>query len=198
MAECFHLQVLIGTAFPILVIYLRSVEFITGTEGCHLSSGSPLFLFVFVVLLLFELVIVILTVYSGIKHFRHSPNPMVTTLYRDGLIYFLFTLLVTVANITIMALLPIDYVSLLPPLQINLHCVLSTRIIIHVRKHMSGEGSVDGAGFSTGARDTYTTHSLMVLDSIPDMPELLRRRPYEEESNEDGRPRLRIDDTALT
>jgi hypothetical protein len=125
---------------------------------------------------------------------------MVTTLYRDGLIYFLFTLLVTVANITIMALLPIDYVSLLPPLQINLHCVLSTRIIIHVRKHMNGDGSVDiGAGFSTGARDSYTTHSLVVLDPIPDMPEPLRRRPYEEEEgSEDGRPRLRIDGTALT
>jgi hypothetical protein len=75
--------------------------------GCNLSGGSPIVFFDFVLLMLLETgqlrslpesyfssmtrtkVIVVMTTYRVYRKFRHSTDPTIVTLYRDGIFFFI-------------------------------------------------------------------------------------------------------------
>lgn len=74
--------------------------------GCYPTEGSKILFGDFVLLMLNETslcrlisstiylidfsAVMILTLWIGIKRYRHSRNPLVVTLYRDGIFYFIY------------------------------------------------------------------------------------------------------------
>ncbi|KAF7370141.1 hypothetical protein MSAN_00644400 [Mycena sanguinolenta] len=137
------LAVLVGVAFPTLVVFLRSVQFgqpPTGTiSGCYPVSGSEIIFVAFIAILLFETIIVALTVYSALKHYRRKSSPIIKVLYRDSLFFFLCIFSITLANVLVAALLPIDSAHLLNRLQASIHSIVSTRIIFHLRQEFHAD-----------------------------------------------------------
>ncbi|ETW83514.1 hypothetical protein HETIRDRAFT_165796 [Heterobasidion irregulare TC 32-1] len=57
--------------------------------GCYLANGDPIVFVSFASLLFVETVIVILTVYKGFQLTHQSKSPLLLTLYRDGIVFYL-------------------------------------------------------------------------------------------------------------
>ncbi|KAK7064583.1 hypothetical protein R3P38DRAFT_2825400 [Favolaschia claudopus] len=136
---------LIGAALPTTEIFIRSLQYgkppIGTINGCYPVSGSEIIFVAFVAILLFETVIVALTVWSAFKHYRRSSSRLVKVLYRDSLFFFLCIFSITLASVLVAALLPIDYADLLDRLQSTIHSIVSARIIFHLRtQHQSDLG----------------------------------------------------------
>ncbi|KAF9259699.1 hypothetical protein L218DRAFT_1003553 [Marasmius fiardii PR-910] len=63
---------------------------------------------------------------------------LVQVVYRDGIIYFALIFMVSLVNVTVILILPTDFVVLVvSPLERVLHSILTSRAIIHIRKVVS-------------------------------------------------------------
>ncbi|KAF8974258.1 hypothetical protein BDZ97DRAFT_1647266 [Flammula alnicola] len=96
-----------------LALFLRSLEYgsppLPSVAGCYQTAGSDIIFINFVLLLYHEAVLMVLTVWVGIKRYRHSSNPLITTLYRDGILYFVWLFIISAANIFVLAAGPVSY-----------------------------------------------------------------------------------------
>ncbi|KAJ7186058.1 hypothetical protein C8R46DRAFT_1289542 [Mycena filopes] len=76
----------------ILSLFLKSLKFgappLPTVVGCQLVDGSLILVVAFILVLLNETILMICTLWVGVKRFRHSNNRLITTLYRDGISYF--------------------------------------------------------------------------------------------------------------
>ncbi|KAJ8587396.1 hypothetical protein M405DRAFT_741907, partial [Rhizopogon salebrosus TDB-379] len=113
------------------------------TTGCVLESGkSSAIQYAFVIL--FELALMILTVYKRFHFYKDSHSRLVTTLYRDGLVYMACIIMVSVANIFVDLLAP---VRLFLPLivlrpQLVTHGVLASRILLNLRQSRETDSEI--------------------------------------------------------
>ncbi|KZT21778.1 hypothetical protein NEOLEDRAFT_1138998 [Neolentinus lepideus HHB14362 ss-1] len=101
--------------------------------GCLLQEGSDIVFANFVILLLWELLIVILTAYKAIRDFRISNGPVLQTLYRDGIIFFFFLLTLSTANIIVFVVAPLEYLDLFDTLTRCLHSIICCRVLLNLR-----------------------------------------------------------------
>lgn len=84
-------------------------------------------------LVLVELVLLTLTLYKRFKSFRSEGSPLMTTLYRDGVVSILCITLVSMANCISIVLLPPSYTGVLAGPQLVTHSVLASRILFNLR-----------------------------------------------------------------
>ncbi|KAF8151953.1 hypothetical protein K438DRAFT_380167 [Mycena galopus ATCC 62051] len=78
------------------------------------------------------------TLYLGIKTYRHAARtPLVVTLYRDGIAYYVFLCIVSLLNFFMLMngmMLPNAALAQLFNTFLRvMHSVLSTRVILHIR-----------------------------------------------------------------
>ncbi|KAJ7721867.1 hypothetical protein B0H16DRAFT_1473617 [Mycena metata] len=103
--------------------------------GCNVVGAKFLLVGLSIaVSLAYETALMGYTLWIWFKTFRHTPNALVSTLYRDGLTYYVFLCLGSVANFVIILLAPEELRLLLnTPFRV-LHAVLSTRVVLHLRE----------------------------------------------------------------
>jgi len=89
-----------------------------------------------VILMCDEAVITSLTLYPAYRHFRHThtPNILVQNMMRDSAFYCLCMFALSVTNVLIISLLPVQYSQILNIYQGVIHTILATRMQIHLRK----------------------------------------------------------------
>jgi len=92
------------------------------------------------VLLLYELVLLALTIFKRYRNFEYLHGSVITTLYRDGILYMTCITLISTANVVIDAVLPIAYSDLLNTPQIVIHSVLASRILFHLQENPGSLG----------------------------------------------------------
>ncbi|KAJ7088442.1 hypothetical protein B0H15DRAFT_1022453 [Mycena belliarum] len=116
--------------------------------GCNLSGGTFIFVGIpFIIVVLNELVLMIYTLWLGFKAYRHSHNPLIITLYRDGIVYFAFLSIGSVINLTNLISGPPYLKDLFNDLLRILHSVFACRIVLHVReaeRRRHGETYLEG------------------------------------------------------
>ncbi|KAJ7133777.1 hypothetical protein C8R46DRAFT_650889 [Mycena filopes] len=121
----------------ILSLFLKSLKFgappLPTVVGCQLVDGSLILVVAFILVLLNETILMICTLWVGVKRFRHSNNRLITTLYRDGISYFVLLFLISAANLAVLIWGPLELVDLFNTFLRVMHSVLSTRIVLHVR-----------------------------------------------------------------
>ncbi|KAG0709684.1 hypothetical protein DFH29DRAFT_10556 [Suillus ampliporus] len=100
--------------------------------GCYFESSRNTVV-VYSILALFESVILILTAYKRFRNYRDSQNSIVTTVYRDGMVYMLCIITITVTNVIVDSIFPIGYSNMFDALQIVLHSVLASRILFRLQ-----------------------------------------------------------------
>jgi len=89
----------------------------------------------FVNLMILEALVTVLAVLSAVKHWRHSNSPLIKTLYRDGVLYFVCLLSISSVNVVIFSVQSLNiYYDLVVELQRVLHGILSARIILNMRR----------------------------------------------------------------
>ncbi|KAJ7132938.1 hypothetical protein C8R46DRAFT_1362386 [Mycena filopes] len=141
----------ITTVVVVLGIFLRAQEysaFPLGLPGCNITGG-PLILagLAFILLLLNETVLMSYTIWIGLKLYRRSHSPLVETLYRDGITYFMLIFLSSVANVALLVAAPDELSQLLNTFIRVLHSVLSARVLLHiVGKEKEEKTNTDGLG----------------------------------------------------
>ncbi|KLO08906.1 hypothetical protein SCHPADRAFT_588002 [Schizopora paradoxa] len=106
--------------------------------------------FAFMCICIFDFNVSVLTVYKGFHQWSigMSRAPLVRTIYRDGGLYFICLFVVSLANVLLLKEKQDSaYYLLLIGLQRVLHAVLTSRLIINVRR-ASKESWSDGTAYS--------------------------------------------------
>ncbi|OJA19846.1 hypothetical protein AZE42_09369 [Rhizopogon vesiculosus] len=85
------------------------------------------------VLLLYELVLMALTIFKRYRKYQNLHSSAVKALYRDGVLYMICITLISIANIVVIAALPMAYSELLNTPQIVIHSVLASRILFNLQ-----------------------------------------------------------------
>ncbi|KAF8431936.1 hypothetical protein L210DRAFT_3650757 [Boletus edulis BED1] len=126
-------KVTIGAAVAINVTRAQLLPDGNIPPGCLLiaSRNST---FVYLVLLLFEIVILCLMAYKRFHSYRDMSAPIVHATYRDSMFYIVCIILVTFSNVILDGIFPSQFSDLLDIPQIALHSVLASRIIFNLRK----------------------------------------------------------------
>jgi len=135
----------VATGIAITWIYLGTVRFGSPPnpliEGCYLVERSVIIFFDFLMLLIFELVVVILTVRKGYRDF-HSGTPLLRVIYRDSAAFFLILFVLTLSTILLLALAPPPYSGLVPASIRVAHSIVCCRIILNLRQAASPGGTL--------------------------------------------------------
>ncbi|KAJ7638140.1 hypothetical protein B0H17DRAFT_1339435 [Mycena rosella] len=125
------------TTIVVLTLFLKSLKFgappLPTVVGCQLVDGSLILVVAFILVLLNETILMVCTLWVGVKRFRHTSNPLIKTLYRDGISYFVLLFLISAGNLAVLIWGPLELVDLLNTFLRVMHSVLSTRIVLHVR-----------------------------------------------------------------
>ncbi|KAK7007875.1 hypothetical protein R3P38DRAFT_1622096 [Favolaschia claudopus] len=128
----------VTTSLVTLSLFIRSSKYaITplNLQGCDLAGGTFILVGIpFIILVLNEHLLMIYTLWVGLKTYRHSRNPLIVTLYVDGIMYFVFLSGWSIANLITLIAGPAHSQDLLNGLVRVLHAALSCRIILHVRQ----------------------------------------------------------------
>ncbi|KAG1781264.1 hypothetical protein EV702DRAFT_1193443 [Suillus placidus] len=92
-------------------------------EGAR-SSALP-----YGLLLFFEIVLMSTTAFLRYRHYFGSHSPLMRSIYRDGLLYMFCIMMVSAANVIVIAVLPLSFSDMLDTPQIVMHSVLASRIL---------------------------------------------------------------------
>ncbi|KAF8185282.1 hypothetical protein K438DRAFT_1937033 [Mycena galopus ATCC 62051] len=119
-------------------IFLRNMIYsapLLGVPGCNLTGGPFILVGLsFILVLINETVLMAYTLRIKFKSYRHSQSPLIATLFRDGLTYYIFICLGSALNVIVLIAAPPQLREALnTPLRV-LHSVLSTRTLLHVRE----------------------------------------------------------------
>ncbi|OJA16606.1 hypothetical protein AZE42_09260 [Rhizopogon vesiculosus] len=85
------------------------------------------------VLLLYELVLMALTIFKRYRKYQNLHSSAVKALYRDGVLYMICITLMSIANVVVIAALPMAYSELLNTPQMVIHSVLASRILFNLQ-----------------------------------------------------------------
>lgn len=120
--------------------FLRSQKFTTersidpSLTGClPLESGSVLYV-VYVLFMVFETVIFGLTISKMTHTARRTTSPLVWSLYRDGILFYIYLLAASIVNVVVLLTTPHEFANLTSSIQRALHSVLSTRLLLNLRE----------------------------------------------------------------
>ncbi|KAF8476521.1 hypothetical protein JB92DRAFT_3050245 [Gautieria morchelliformis] len=92
---------------------------IPNRQSCFLTGNdSVTFLWDYVIIVSFETVILVLTLVQGVQHYRHTTSSLVSTLYADGILYYVYLLMLSIANVV---------------MQRVFHAILPGRILLHLK-----------------------------------------------------------------
>ncbi|KAJ7691364.1 hypothetical protein B0H17DRAFT_1201211 [Mycena rosella] len=103
--------------------------------GCDLAGGTFILVGIpFIIVVLNEIILISYTMWLGIKTYRDSRNPLIFTLYQDGVMYFAFLSVASILNLVILIAGPKNMQDMLNSLLRVMHAVFSCRILLHVRE----------------------------------------------------------------
>uniref|UniRef100_A0A8H8CFU3 DUF6533 domain-containing protein n=1 Tax=Psilocybe cubensis TaxID=181762 RepID=A0A8H8CFU3_PSICU len=102
--------------------------------GCHLASASEIIIVAYIFLGLSETVMAVLTAIKAYRHFQNSRSGWITKLYREGLLFYLYLVSISLANVLVPILAPRIFGSWLATPQRVMHSVLCNRVLLHIFK----------------------------------------------------------------
>ncbi|KAF7367175.1 hypothetical protein MSAN_00977400 [Mycena sanguinolenta] len=125
------------TLLPMIVVTeleIRTLEYLpTIGVGCTVGKAGAIILFAYVLVLSLETSIVIFTAVKAYRDLRYSRQPWLIQLYRDGMIFYVYLLVISLANILVPILAPSMFSNWLASPQRVLHSVLCTRVLLRIR-----------------------------------------------------------------
>jgi len=142
----------------IVYLFLKSIVYgpppVPGLPGCYLADGSTIIFYDFFMLLLFELIIVILTLWRSYRAFQMG-TPLVRTLYRDSVTFFLVLLGLSLGNLLVLATAPPEYLDLLNTITRVFHSLICCRILLNIRSAAARSEFVQDADETSGSLSRF-------------------------------------------
>ncbi|KAG1805871.1 hypothetical protein EV424DRAFT_1544207 [Suillus variegatus] len=120
-------------------------------------------------LIIYELVLMILTIYKRFSFYKGTRGRLATILYRDGMIYMTCIIMTSFANILIAVVIPGTYSNILDAPQLVIHGVLASRILFNLRHegHRSDSAIIDEIFPMADMRRTPEGHSVVFVNTNP-------------------------------
>jgi len=117
----------------------NSLEFIPpfypGYRGCNISKVNSALKWNYVFMIIIEVVVLAL---MGVSAFRTAQmgdnNKLMKVIHRDGIMFYVYILIVSIANALIIKYAAHDLLGLLSPLQAVIYSALTSRIIFNIRE----------------------------------------------------------------
>ncbi|KAJ3542648.1 hypothetical protein NMY22_g3431 [Coprinellus aureogranulatus] len=145
--------------YAIFALFVRSTKFLpyqVGIPGCiPYRFDTTQLSVVFGIIVASETIIMLITVYLGVRRYRLSDSPLLVVFYQDGALYFLSLAGVTIGNIIFDLVGPAELRFMLAVPQGVLHSVLSCRMILHM--YDFGRKEVMGGTLETGTALEFAT-----------------------------------------
>jgi len=163
-----------GVGLVFVVRFLKSVTVVPialQPTGCIITFGDQIDWAAFLVLIVSEIFALTLLL---VKAWKLSHSAIMKTIFRDGVVYFIFILVASIANVLILRFTSSDLCNFLLGTQAALHSVLCNRLLLHIR------GAYESMNVHVYSRTTAPTMNLqdaygpsnsmkmMPLNSIPD------------------------------
>jgi len=120
-----------------------------GMRGCFVTGASTILRVDFIASAILEFSALILMMISAYKAYKiGDTNQLSTVLHRDGIIYYIFLLIASIANVTVMSAAPIDLMFMMIPVCGALYQVLTCRIVLNIR-NVGSKDTLVGGGTAT-------------------------------------------------
>ncbi|KAA1472236.1 hypothetical protein DENSPDRAFT_881096 [Dentipellis sp. KUC8613] len=126
------------------------------TRGCLVTGGSHI--------LLTDCAVVVFYDTSS-----PSSSTLINTLYRDGILFYVYLFGISLANLIVMATARDSLTNVLPALQRTLYSILSSRILLNIRKAAHAKSESDGgASVSRGAQSRADATTQIEFRAMPE------------------------------
>ncbi|PPQ80462.1 hypothetical protein CVT24_002501 [Panaeolus cyanescens] len=151
-----------GPGIAITYMEINSFEFGSvpeGGVGCRLVSASRLIWVTFILLAVSETVVCGLTLIKGMQHLRSSSRSWVRHVYRHGLLFYVYLLIITLANmiVPLISTQPL-YKNYLAIPQRVFHSIFCNRVVLLIQGQRSRRtyGSMELTGQHTVTKNNLT------------------------------------------
>ncbi|KAH7904660.1 hypothetical protein BJ138DRAFT_887090 [Hygrophoropsis aurantiaca] len=128
---CLVASVTMSTFIYLPPVSIPSVEYLTQACQFETSRASSL---QYAWLAIFELGLLILTIFKRLQYYRDSTTPLINVLYRDGVYYMVTIFATSLVNMLFTLFTPGAYNEVLDTLQLVLHSILASRILFNLRE----------------------------------------------------------------
>ncbi|KAF8590853.1 hypothetical protein K439DRAFT_1657189 [Ramaria rubella] len=110
-------------------VHLRTLS----TTCWEINSPGAILFVDYIFIAVFESLILVLTVYKGVQHLRYNRSNLVFTLYRDGVLFYVYLIGFSLVNIILLVLGPKPGPNLML-MQRALHSILTARLLLNLRE----------------------------------------------------------------
>ncbi|KAF5378085.1 hypothetical protein D9615_007620 [Tricholomella constricta] len=158
---------------PAMIITFLEVKSLkygpTSLRGCQLVHASPLILVAYILLVVSETTLAVLTAIKAYRHLRHSQSRWVVQLYQDGIVFYFFLLGISLANIIVPIAAPPILANWLATPQRVIHSVLCTRVLFLILRQRSGTSMTNRLSGGLDSQTSPVFTSFMENDTTMDM-----------------------------
>ncbi|KAF7291319.1 hypothetical protein MIND_01276200 [Mycena indigotica] len=111
----------------------------TANVGCNLVQAGTIIIYAYVLLMISETAVVVLTALRAYRDLRNRSlhRSWITQLYKDGMLFYIYLLAISIANVLVPILGPEYMANWLASLQRVLHSVLTTRVLLLIRSQLA-------------------------------------------------------------
>ncbi|TCD65534.1 hypothetical protein EIP91_002543 [Steccherinum ochraceum] len=147
-------------------IFLKTLSFSQFSDlripGCLLSGGSSIVIASFIVFIVFETFLLTLMLVVGVQRYRRisGSSGLISVLYRDGILFYIYVLLVSSVNLTLTIVAPRELSGMFVSYQRILHSILISRVLFNLRKaasQMNGENATLVSDLGSPSRVHFRT-----------------------------------------
>ncbi|KAH8102714.1 hypothetical protein BXZ70DRAFT_929589 [Cristinia sonorae] len=135
------LAICIVPVFYFLAQSLNSLVFVNppgpNVPGCFLHTQKNILFVVWVIITGYESLILILTLIRFAPTWRSKRTTLLQTIYRDGLFNYVYLCVLSICNVVVLIAAPRGYTTLLSALQLVMHSILSSRVLLNLRQAAS-------------------------------------------------------------
>ncbi|KAL0949005.1 hypothetical protein HGRIS_009104 [Hohenbuehelia grisea] len=107
---------------------------VVALPGCYPISADKIIVVAYILLMVFESVILGLMLTKGVRHYRTSSSSFIRAMLQDGVVYFVTLMSVSFINAIVFIAAAPEMANILTPMQRSLHSMLSARILMRMRK----------------------------------------------------------------
>ncbi|KAJ7576006.1 hypothetical protein C8J56DRAFT_974328 [Mycena floridula] len=165
----FFIGLSVVTFVPAIVVAQLELSSLIYVEspypGCYLSHSSPIIIVAYILLAMCESVIAIMMGIKAFQHLPHSHSRWVESLYKNGLLYYLCLLAVSLGNV-IVPIANSHLANMLATPQRVLHSILCNRLLFLILSSRYASITPDDAS-TFGVDENVGTH-LSFVHSAPE------------------------------
>ncbi|KAH8113175.1 hypothetical protein DFH11DRAFT_1510924 [Phellopilus nigrolimitatus] len=103
------------------------------SNGCFLAFKNRFVYVDFILIIVTESVMLVMLVAKALQHFKHSRSTLMVRMFNDGVIYFAYILLTSIANLVSILVAPVEMHNFLIITQRVFHSIFCTRVLLHIR-----------------------------------------------------------------